>query len=35
VDHGDKEQGKIVGIMKGTEARARGKTVSEQDEQEI
>jgi hypothetical protein len=35
VDHGDKEQSKIVGIMKGREVRARAKTVSEQGEQEI
>jgi hypothetical protein len=35
VDHGDKKQRKIVGIMKGREGESRVKTVSEQGEQEI
>jgi hypothetical protein len=34
VDHGDKGQSKIVGIMKGLEGESRGETVSEQGEQE-
>jgi hypothetical protein len=34
VDHGDKEQGKIVGIMKGREGESKSETVSEQGEQE-
>jgi hypothetical protein len=35
VDHGDKEQRKIVGIMKRREGESKSETVSEQAEQEL